>query len=61
MFHPTVCLLYLFMFEGPGLVFVIYPEAFTTMPVPQLFAAVFFFMLINLGIDSQVCITRHVL
>lgn len=44
--------------QGPGLVFVIYPEAFTTMPVPQLFAAVFFLMLINLGIDSQFASTE---
>ncbi|CAG5123513.1 unnamed protein product, partial [Candidula unifasciata] len=39
--------------EGPGLVFVIYPQAFNTMPVSQLFAFLFFFMLVCLGIDSQ--------
>ncbi|ESO97261.1 hypothetical protein LOTGIDRAFT_115105 [Lottia gigantea] len=39
--------------EGPGLVFVIYPQAFVSMPAAQLFAFLFFFMLICLGIDSQ--------
>lgn len=39
--------------QGPGLVFIIYPQTFTTMPLPQLFAVAFFVMLICLGIDSQ--------
>ncbi|GAB1602619.1 sodiumchlorideine-likedependent and chloride-dependent GABA transporter ine-like [Argonauta hians] len=39
--------------EGPGLVFIIYPQAFSEMPVAQLFAFLFFLMLIFLGIDSQ--------
>lgn len=39
---------------GPGIAFMVFPEALATLPVPQLWSAIFFFMLFLVGFDSRV-------
>jgi neurotransmitter:Na+ symporter, NSS family len=38
--------------SGPGLAFVVFPEALSLMPLPWLFSLLFFLMLLSLAIDS---------
>ncbi|KAJ8384408.1 hypothetical protein AAFF_G00205410 [Aldrovandia affinis] len=46
--------------SGPGLAFIAYPQATAMMPLPQLWAACFFIMVILLGLDSQFVVVEVV-
>ncbi|XP_069107590.1 sodium- and chloride-dependent glycine transporter 1-like [Argopecten irradians] len=47
--------------DGPGLVFVVYPEGLSQMPVPTLWAILFFFMMMTIGFSSQFSIVEAVI
>ncbi|VDP80389.1 unnamed protein product [Echinostoma caproni] len=47
--------------SGPGLAFVVYPEAITNMPLPSLWSVLFFFMMCTLGFGSQFSILEAVI
>jgi NSS family neurotransmitter:Na+ symporter len=46
--------------SGPGLAFVVFPEALSLMPMPWLFSALFFLTLLSLGIDSAFSLVETV-
>uniref|UniRef100_A0A336MFN3 Transporter n=1 Tax=Culicoides sonorensis TaxID=179676 RepID=A0A336MFN3_CULSO len=46
--------------DGPGLIFVVYTQALAKMPAPQMWAVMFFFMLLCLGLNSQFAIVEVV-
>lgn len=43
--------------SGPSLAFITYPQAAAMMPLPQLWTACFFLMVILLAVDTHVIIT----
>ncbi|XP_076437581.1 sodium- and chloride-dependent glycine transporter 2-like isoform X2 [Babylonia areolata] len=47
--------------SGPGLAFIVYPEAVSLMPLPQLWSVLFFAMIYTAGVDSVLACGESVL
>ena len=46
---------------GFGLAFMVYPQALATLPAPQFWTIIFFFMLFTLGLDSEFALLETVI
>jgi solute carrier family 6 amino acid transporter-like protein 5/7/9/14 len=57
----TLLKIFPFLHTGPGLAFVVYPEAISRMPVAPLWSILFFIMMATLGFGSQFSIMECVL
>ncbi|KAH9504006.1 Sodium- and chloride-dependent glycine transporter 2 [Bulinus truncatus] len=53
MAHTTNTAIHQVVDQGPGLIFVGYPEAISKLPLPHLWSVLFFLMILTVGIDSQ--------
>lgn len=47
--------------SGPGLVFVVYPEGLSNMPISPLWGILFFFMILTIGLDTQFAMLEAVI
>jgi len=47
--------------SGPGLVFVVYPEGLSQMPISPLWGILFFFMILTIGLDTQFAMMEAVI